>query len=294
MWGNSHVRCGGGEKLEITSKAYLSLSYDLFGQFVPVDENGNEGKKVPIDKVLNDLPSPEDISMDPIYSYQEITGEYKSDATPTECMSALFQKAQNSLDKDGRQRFRFVPGQLVYAMKYGGLWGFDEVSLPQNPGVVPSLNPAMDGTQSITLPNGEIIKRHPNCIFVGTTNLDLEGCRNLNQAWTDRCQLIIDLAEPDDDELLARIKAMTGFEDATDGQIVDLDKFIQAYHAIKELCETHRMDDGSIGPRHLADWVLSTLITQDPVQSARMTIISGATADPRYIAELEEKLTDLF
>ena len=54
------------------------------------------------------------------------------------------------------------------------------------------------------------------------------------------------------------------------------------------------MDDGSIGPRHLADWVLSTLITGDAVQSAGMTIISGATADPRSIAELEEKIADIF
>lgn len=268
--------------------------YDLFGQFVPVDEDGNEGDKVPVNQILADLPSAEDISVDPVFAYQEITGEYKADATPTECMAAMFRKAQNSLDKGNGQKFKFVPGQLVYAMKFGGVWGFDEVSLPQNPGVVPSLNPAMDGTQSITLPNGEIVKRHPNCIFVGTTNLDLEGCRNLNQAWTDRCQLIIDLAEPNDEELLARIKAMTGFDDATDGKIVDLNRFIQSYHAVKELTKTHRMDDGSIGPRHLADWVLSTLITGDAVQSAGMTIISGATADPRSIAELEEKIADIF
>lgn len=268
--------------------------YDLFGQFVPVDDKGNEGEKMPIGQVLNNLPSPEDISVDPVFAYQEITGQYKEDATPTECMAAMFQQAQNSLDKGSSQKFKFVPGQLVYAMKFGGVWGFDEVSLPQNPGVVPSLNPAMDGTQSITLPNGEIVKRHPNCVFVGTTNLDLEGCRNLNQAWTDRCQLIIDLAEPNDEELIARIKAMTGFDDATDGKIVDLDRFLQAYHAIKELTQAHRMDDGSIGPRHLADWVLSTLITGDAVQSAGMTIISGATADPRSIAELEEKIADIF
>ena len=82
--------------------------------------------------------------------------------------------------------------------------GIDEVTLPQNPGVVPALNPAMDATQSITLPTGEIVRRHPDCIFVGTTNLDLEGCRNLNQAWQDRCQLIIHLPEPTEEVLKAR------------------------------------------------------------------------------------------
>ena len=56
------------------------------------------------------------------------------------------------------------------------------LTLPQNPGVVPALNPAMDSTQSITLPTGEVIHRHPDCIIVGTTNVDLEGCRNMNRA----------------------------------------------------------------------------------------------------------------
>ena len=85
----------------------------------------------------------------------------------------------------------------------------------QNPGVVPALNPAMDATQSITLPTGEMARRHPDCIFVGTTNLDLEGCRNLNQAWQDRCQLIIDLPEPTEEVLKARVKSMVNWDEVT-------------------------------------------------------------------------------
>lgn len=296
MWGNSHVRCGGGEKLEITSKAYLSLSFDLFGQFVPIDENGEQtGPKVPLDKIINGLPSAKDMSMDPVFAYQEITGLYKADATATDCMTAAFNLAQKSIDvSGGQQKFKFVPGQLIYAMKTGGVWGFDEVTLPQNPGVVPALNPAMDNTQSITLPTGEIVNRHPDCIFVGTTNIDLEGCRRMNQAWQDRCQLIIDMEEPSDDELIARVKSMTGFDDAQDGAVVDMDKFIRAYHEFKQIAKRKRLDDGTIGPRKLADWVTSTLVTGDPVASARITIIPGATADEQGIAELEEKLGDIF
>ena len=54
------------------------------------------------------------------------------------------------------------------------------------------------------------------------------------------------------------------------------------------------MDDGTIGPRKLADWVMSTMITGDPLVSAKMTMIPGATTDPRSMAELEQKLADLF
>lgn len=274
----------------------MTEPFDLFGQFVPVDENGEQsGPKVPLDKIISGLPSANDMSMDPVLAYQEITGLYKADATATDCMTAAFNLAQKSIDvSGGQQKFKFVPGQLIYAMKNGGVWGFDEVTLPQNPGVVPALNPAMDNTQSITLPTGEIIKRHPDCIFVGTTNIDLEGCRRMNQAWQDRCQLIIDMQEPDDAELITRIKAMTGFDDAKDGSLVDLDKFVRAYHEFKKIAKSKRLDDGTIGPRKLADWVTSTLVTGDPVLSAKITIIPGATADKQGIAELEQKLGDIF
>lgn len=274
----------------------MTEPFDLFGQFVPIDENGEQtGPKVPLDKIISGLPSAKDMSMDPVFAYQEITGLYKEDATATDCMTAAFNLAQKSIDvSGGQQRFKFVPGQLIYAMKNGGVWGFDEVTLPQNPGVVPALNPAMDNTQSITLPTGEIINRHPDCIFVGTTNIDLEGCRRMNQAWQDRCQLIIDMEEPSDDELIARVKSMTGFDDSKDAAIVDLDKFVRAYHEFKQIAKRKRLDDGTIGPRKLADWVTSTLVTGDPVASARITIIPGATADEQGISELCEKLGDIF
>lgn len=294
----SYVGIAAGCHLPLYTFAANALTepFDLFGQFVPVDDEGNQvGEKIPVEKVLSGMPSAEEISMDPGFAYQQITGIPKKDATPTECMAAMFNLAQKSLDVNGgQQRFKFAPGQLIYALRDGGVWGFDEVTLPQNPGVVPALNPAMDSTQSITLPTGEVIHRHPDCIIVGTTNVDLEGCRNMNQAWQDRCQLIIELPEPTDDVLMARVKSMVDWDDNTDSAVVDLPRFISAYHQLQELARKHRMDDGTIGPRKLADWVMSTLITKDPVLSAKMTIIPGATTDPRGMAELEQKLSDLF
>ena len=274
----------------------MTEPYDLFGQFVPVDSHGEQtGPKMSLGEVLGDMPTAEDISMDPVIAYSRITGEYKEDATTTDCMAAAFTNAQKHIDSEGgQQKFKFVPGQLIDALKYGGVWGLDEVTLPQNPGVIPALNPAMDNTQSLTLPTGEVIHRHPDCIFVGTTNIDLEGCRRMNQAWQDRCQLIIDMKEPDDKELKARVIAMTGYDEDTDAGIVDLDKFIRAYHEFKQISKRKRLDDGTIGPRKLADWVTSSLVTENPVESAMITIIPGATADPDGIAEMQEKLSQLF
>ena len=274
----------------------MTEPFDLFGQFVPVDENGNEtGEKVPLDKILSGMPSATDISMDPAFAYQQITGMPKKDATPTECMAAIFNLAQKSLDVNGgQQRFKFAPGQLIYALRDGGVWGLDEVTLPQNPGVIPALNPAMDATQAITLPNGEVIHRHPDCIIVGTTNIDLEGCRQMNQTWQDRCQLILDLPEPSDNILLARIKAMVDWDEQEDSLVVDLQLFLKAYKEMKELARKRHISSGVIGPRKLADWVMSTLITGNPRESAEMTIIPGASTDPDDMAEFRQKLSDIF
>lgn len=273
----------------------MTEPFDLFGQFVPVDDKGNEvGGKVPLNKVLSGLPSAKEMSMDPVLAYEEITGNSKADATPMDCMSAAFSLAQKNLDAStGRQRFKFAPGQLIRAMRDGGVWGLDEVTLPQNPGVIPALNPAMDNTQSITLPTGEVIQRHPDCIFVGTTNVDLEGTRNMNQAWQDRCQLIIELPQPSDEVLIERIKAMTDYDDVKDAAI-DLPRFVDAYHQLQEIARKKRLDDGVIGPRKLADWVLSTMVTGDPALSAEITIITGATSDVSGMAELRTKINDLF
>ena len=283
----------------------MTEPYDLFGQFVPVDEDEKvNGHPVSIQDVIKDLPQPDEMVFDPVGCYFKLTGENKSDATSNDCMNAVFEKMRQNQSKenenvfcketsDGRQKFKFVPGQLIYAMKNGGLWGFDEVTLPQNAGVVPALNPAMDGTQALTLPTGEIVRRHPACIFVGTTNVELEGCRRVNQAWQDRCQLIIDVEEPSDSELIARVKSMTDYDDVADKNI-DLSLFVKVYKELKEIARKKRLDDGQIGPRKLADWVMSTMITGNPVQSAKWTIISGATADPDGIAELTTKVQDTF
>lgn len=295
----SYVGIAAGCHLPLYTFAANALTepYDLFGTFIPVDDEGNQtGPKVPIEKILSGMPSADEISLDPGFCFQQITGIPKKDATPTECMAAMFNLAQKSLDVGGgQQKFRFAPGQLIYALRDGGVWGLDEVTLPQNPGVIPALNPAMDSTQSITLPTGEVIHRHPDCIFVGTTNIDLEGCRQLNQAWVDRCQLIIELPEPADEVLMARLKSMVDWdENDAATKAVDLDKFMKAYHELKEIARKRRLDDGTIGPRKLADWVMSTMITQDPVTSAKMTIIPGATADTSGMAELEQKIMDIF
>lgn len=269
----------------------MTEPYDIFGQYVPADGNG---KAIPITKIVQGLPSAEDMALDPEASYINITGEAKPGATATDCLQAAFKKAEASLKKNGlNQQFVFAPGQLVRALEGGGVWVFDEVSLINNPGVAPALNPLMDGTQAVTLPNGKVVHRHPNCVFLSTMNVEQEGCRRVNQAWQDRHPIIIDLEDPDDSELLARVKAMTDYDDTKNGNI-DLTVFLDAYHKIGAYLRKHHIDDGTAGPRKLADWVQTTMVLDSAREAASITIIPGATSDRQAQGDLMDMICDMF
>lgn len=72
--------------------------------------------------------------MDPVYTYEELTGEKKSDATSLDCMAAAFTKAsQQTATPSGQQRFKFVPGQLITAMKSEGCGDSMKLRFPRIP-----------------------------------------------------------------------------------------------------------------------------------------------------------------
>ncbi len=114
-----------------------------------------------------------------------------------------------------------------------------------------------------------------------------------NVTYHYRNQIIIDVPEPSDNELMARIKSMTGYK-KSEHSYIDLPLFLKIYKELKAVAKTRRLDDGIIGPRKLADWVSSTMITKDPELSANFTILPGATTDSQALSELKEKLKDRF
>ena len=55
---------------------------------------------------------------------------------------------------------------------------------------------------------------------------------------------------------------------------------------LAERCRQTMITDGSCGMRELKAWVLSTMITKDPYESALTTVIASASADPDNRADL--------
>ena len=131
------------------------------------------------------------------------------------------------------------------------------------------------------MPTGERVKRHPDTVIVVTTNSDYAGCRDMNQSIISRMDLIYDIAAPDLATMVKRVMNVTGFTDEQEAT-----KMALVVRDIAERCRETMITDGSCGMREFKSWVLSTLITTDPYESALATIISSASADPDNRSDL--------
>lgn len=234
------------------------------------------------EELFKDLPTATDISMDPVTAYEAITGVSKADATETECMTELFRKQMKLCSEACGQGFRYVESPLVRAIRNGWVCELQEPSLITRPSVMPGLNGLLDETGCVVLPTGEMLHRHPDCIIISTLNVDLEGCRPLNQSFIDRHHLIVDMKCPNDAVIIKRIKGMTGC-----GNDVPLQTMVDCVHQIAKKCQTCGATDGNVNSmRSLANWVQAGMLIGDYAKAAEWTVVSGATSDPQTREEL--------
>ena len=252
---------------------------DLVGQFIP-DTSGFQGEQ----QYEGELPKISDIIMHPPSVYKMLTGVYDEEKTEDDVLQKLIEIAVGNLvekEETPGQRIRYVDSPLVEAIRYGYVCELQEPSCIANPGVLVGLNSLLDNCQVITLPTGERVKRHPDTVIVVTTNSDYSGCRDMNQSVISRMDLIYDMEAPDLNTMVKRVMNVTGFTDEQEAT-----KMAIVVRDIAERCRQTMITDGSCGMREFKSWVLSTMVTKDPYESALSTIISSASADPDNRAEL--------
>lgn len=248
--------------------------YNFIGEMMPVDSS-NSADSIN-EELFKDLPTATDISMDPAAAYEVITGTPKPDATEVECMTEMFRKQLKLCADACSNGFKYVESPLVRAIRNGWVCELQEPSLITRPSVMPGLNGLLDETGCVVLPTGEMLHRHPDCIIISTLNIDLEGCRPLNQSFIDRHHIIMDMTAPTDAAIEARIRGMTGCDDT-----VPLRTMITCMKQVAKTCERNGATDGNINSmRSLANWVQAGSLTGDYSKAAEWTIVSGATTDP--------------
>lgn len=234
-----------------------------------------------VSKLLH-LPDLDDMDYDPAGVYQALTGVENQAATSQDCMELVLEKVtekvrQLSVSVEGEtssQTYTYVETDFIKALKNGYLVEIQEPSTILQPGVLVGLNSLLEQGGTITLPTGEVIRRHPDAVVVVTTNVSYEGCRGMNQSVVDRMSLVKDIQLPTPEVMAQRVMAVTG---ATDEYKVA--QMVQVVNDLADYCRKNGITDGTVGMRSLIDWVTSAEISGNPYTSAMDTIISKATAD---------------
>lgn len=232
---------------------------------------------------LLELPDLDDLDYDPAGVYLTLTGEENPNATSQDCMELVLDKVTEKVrhlsfvpgeNTNSGQTYTYVETDFIKALKNGYLVEIQEPSTILQPGVLVGLNSLLEQSGTITLPTGEVIRRHPDAVVVVTTNVSYEGCRGMNQSVVDRMSLVKDIQLPSPEVMAQRVMAVTGAED--EYQVCQM---VQVTNDLADYCRKNGITDGTVGMRSLIDWVTSAEVSGDPYTAALDTIISKATAD---------------
>jgi len=249
----------------------------LLGQILP-EVNTDSGSQT---ELFIEYPTLEDIQLDPATAYCKLTGIYNNDVTEDTVYGKLLEKIRNDAVNGGKQSFRYIDTALVNAIHYGYVCEIQEPSIIANPGVLVGLNALLDNCNTVTLPTGETITRHPDTVIIVTTNNNYNGCKDMNQSVISRMNLVFDVDEPDIDTLVERVMKITS---CTDESIVR--RMAETVREISEKCREAMITDGCCGVRELIAWVQSYMICSNVIEAAKYTVLPSISNDRENRAEI--------
>lgn len=232
---------------------------------------------------LLQLPDTDDIYYDPKGTYKILTGIDHTDATIKDCIEIVLQKVVQkiqqlceSIEKPNstEQKYTYMETELIRALKYGYVVEIQEPTTITQSGVLVGLNSLLEQNGTITLPTGEVITRHPDAVVIVTTNMDYEGCRNLNQSVVDRMSMVVTVELPSTETMVQRVMSITGCTDE-----LMIWNMVQVVKDINEYMRKYSIVDGVCGMRSLIDWVISTEIIGDVHDAALYTVINKSTSN---------------
>ena len=235
---------------------------DVLGGFLP--------------KVDDDTPSldisDDDIMYDPIGSYERITGIKKPDATAEDVKAALVDFYKSDEGKNTAE-YIFYLSEIVKAFVNGWLCEIQEPTCVRDAAVLMALNGALEPDGMINLPH-KTVKRHPECIFVMTTNRSYEGCRPLNQSFRDRFSITERCELPEEAEVVSRLKKATGCKDTKFLKVL-----VQSMLALNKEMEDRGII-ANVSLRGMGDLVADVMDGFDYRSCLNTDIIYRITTDP--------------
>lgn len=274
--------------------------FDFIGQVFP--NCGDEDVSFESIRIKLGLPSTEDVINDPSHAYEKLYGK-PSPKFPDEgkIIVDMIEKVMSYMSQNSSQKnFTYVESGLIKAARMG--WGFEiqEIGCVLRPGVAVGLNALLEtgGNSYITLPTGEVIKKHPDCTFIFTSNDEYEGCCNLNQSVLDRMSLVYRIENPPEKVMKERIMNRLNFPDEK-----LLDRMVQVIYALSDASKKKGITDGVCGYRSLENWCMAAMIKgksngfiSDAIcyQTGLQTVMNKVSQKSDYVEELMSCLTCQF
>lgn len=256
---------------------------DLIGMLMPVTAADDErGKAVKLEAIIEELGIPDitELDMDPARYYKLITGASNPKATAIDCVVAMYDKYGDATQNEGGLRYRFVKSPILDAVQAGAIIEIMEANIILRDGVLTILNSLLDDTESISLPDGSILKWHPNTLMAFTINTQYSGCKPINGAVMSRIKRKYAVETLPDEEIAERIASRTGLNDTA-----VLTQMLQVYHNMQALLTKYR--DSSCGMREMEAWAEEYLDNGgNLVEAATPTIIGGMTQDSEFHDEI--------
>ncbi len=258
----------------------LGLPYRFFNCSGGTDEMQLVSNFVPVSagETNFQIPSYMDLVNDPATAWYKLTGEYDEEASGQDVLDRLVQMSKESVGG-----FKLVESSIVTACRYPSVIEIQEPSAIRNPTAIEALNSLLDGNQSITTVDGEVVRCDPNTIFILTTNPQYQGNKELTQAVLDRMNMIFEMGNPAAEVMALRAMKVTGYTDKLTAikmaeVILDIDKY----------CDINGIVGGVCGPRAYENWLRHTMITGDPLKSVDSTVLTKAVLDSEIRGEVRK------
>ncbi|WP_314723535.1 hypothetical protein [Enterocloster bolteae] len=249
---------------------------DLVSTMIPNTNHRAETEQVA-------LPDYEEFMMDPATVLSEYTGDYEEDIDIKQAFEKLMRQMYESGYESCKDQkdFVMVESDLIKACRRPAVFELQEAAVIGKPGTLVKLNGLLDDCASITLANGETIRRNPDTVIILTTNTDYKGCRDMNESILSRMCMIIDKEELTPEQMKNRAMIKTGCKDE-----FMLLKMAETVEKIRQYCRKERIRGGVCGYREYESWVWSYMVSGDVLKAARYTILSKAAPDQEARKEI--------
>ena len=275
--------------------------FDFIGQVFP--NTADEALDFEEVRKKMGLPSTEDVINDPQGTYRAVFGKEPSSITDEgEIIAEMVQRVMKEVAKSSSgKNFTYVESGLIKAARMGYCFEIQEIGCVLRPGVAVGLNALLEtgGNAFITLPTGEVIKKHPDCTFIFTSNDEYEGCCNLNQSVLDRMSLVYRIENPPKTAMKERIMSRLSFPDEK-----ILERMIDVIYDISKAAKDRGIEDGVCGYRALENWAMAAMIKAkrnngvitDAIvyTTAIQTVMNKTSQKKEYVEELMSSLTFQF